>query len=133
MDDFSSLGIARVTALLREMGLESSTTNENDLKESARQNGLFLNDHTLEIDLFIVGQHSVMCDVIEALTGNGAARTRAKAWKEKPASFDSDQFIADIEAIGKGRYAQRLATRLVDHACPKYISEGIKYVADRCK
>jgi putative ATP-dependent endonuclease of OLD family len=74
-----------------------------------------------------------MCDVIDELTDNGAARARAKAWKDKPSSLDSDQFIKDIEAIGKGRFAQRLASHLVNQACPTYISEGIKYVSDRCK
>ena len=73
-----------------------------------------------------------MCDVIVELTENGAARQRAVEWKKKPDSLDPDQFIKDIEAIGKGRFAQRLATCLKPKACPDYIREAVTYVADQC-
>jgi len=36
-----------------------------------------------------------------------------------------------VETIGKGRFAQRLATRISKLKPPTYIAEAIKYVADR--
>ena len=43
------------------------------------------------------------------------------------------EFLKDINEISKGRYAQRLSTRLIGNRCPDYIKRAIKYVADRCK
>jgi putative ATP-dependent endonuclease of the OLD family len=73
-----------------------------------------------------------MCDSLMELSANEAARTRAKAWKATPASLDVEWLLKDITAISKGRFAQRLATRLGGKLCPRYILEAIKYVAERC-
>jgi putative ATP-dependent endonuclease of OLD family len=94
--------------------------------------GFFLNDHCLEVDLFKAGRHKSMSDVIAELTQNGAAKKRAGDWSAKPASMDADQFVRDIIAIGKGRYAQRLASIITKDICPNYIRDAITYVAERC-
>lgn len=132
-DDLKSLGMARIAGLLSQiLDSEPDEESEDDLRDLAKENGLFLNEDTLETDLFRAGQSDSMCDVIVELTENGAARQRAVEWKKKPDSLDPDQFIKDIEAIGKGRFAQRLATCLKPKACPDYIREAVKYVADQC-
>jgi putative ATP-dependent endonuclease of OLD family len=98
----------------------------------ARKRGIFLNEHTLEVDLFKCrpkGTTNVLIDLSE----NNAAKKRAKAWQDDPKSFDPAQYLADIGAIGKGRFAQRLATRLTGTKCPTYILEAIAYVKDRCR
>ena len=133
-DDFQSLGIARIKGLLSQiLDSEPDEESEDDLRELAKTNGLFLNDDTLEIDLLRAGQGDIMCDVVVELTDNAAAKKRATEWKGTPDSVDSEQFIKDIEGIGKGRFAQRLATRLKPNACPDYIREAVTYVADHCK
>jgi putative ATP-dependent endonuclease of OLD family len=133
-DEFESLGLARVSRLLSLiLAAAPEHDHESRLRDLGKTNGLFLNDDTLEVDLFRAGQHEVMCDTIAELTSNGAAKLRAESLKMTPGSLNSDQLIKDIEGIGKGRFAQRLATRLKQNACPTYITEAIKYVADRCK
>ena len=53
-------------------------------------------------------------------------------WAATPASLDAIRFLKDITAIGKGRFAQRLAGTLTKDICPPYIKEAIEYVAKRC-
>lgn len=133
-EDGSNLGEARVLRLLAEC------MDQNDLKgkgkdellKLAPQKGFFLNTHTLEVDLFRCGRHRSMCGTLIELSENKAARTRAEAWREDPASLDVEWLLKDITAISKGRFAQRLATRLQGSACPRYIREAIKYVAECC-
>lgn len=133
-DDLDALGVRRITGLLQEMLQdEPSAESEEELVPLAKQHGLFINNHTFEIDLFRAGRHKSMCRTIIELTDNGAARKRAEGWRDAPDTIDPDQFLKDIEAIGKGRFAQRLATRLKGNACPPYILDAIKHVTDQFK
>jgi len=50
----------------------------------------------------------------------------------KPATVDAERLVKDITAIGKGRYAQRLACIIQKDICPPYIKDAIEYVAKRC-
>jgi putative ATP-dependent endonuclease of OLD family len=94
--------------------------------------GLFLNTHTLEIDLFESGCQESLCNTLVELTENNAIKERAEGWRQDPSSLDKEQFLKDIGAVGKGRFAQRLASYLNADCCPPYIEEAIKYVAARC-
>lgn len=133
-DDGGNLGEARVQKLLallqppKPPKLKPQATNQTEL---AKKHGLFLNDYTLEVDLFRCGRHKSVCATISDLTEVGIAKTRAAAWQAKPDSLDAKRFLADIDAIGKGRFAQRLASRMKRTICPPYIAEAIAYVASR--
>jgi putative ATP-dependent endonuclease of OLD family len=133
--DQGDRGVARVLQLLQDTVpaklLAKYPTEEKQL-EFALKRGLFLNDHCLEVDLFKAGRHKSMCGAIAELTENGAAKKRAGDWAAKPASIDAGQFIKDITAIGKGRFAQRLASIITEDICPNYIRDAITYVAARC-
>ncbi len=134
-----SLGEERLIALLRKLvgPTKLEGLNTTSLLKLANDNGLFVGDHTLEVDLFRSGRPVGTCTAIEQLTNNGAAKARAVGWRGKTTTLDPKRFLADIEEIGKGRYAQRLSTIITantkSNVCPKYISSAIKYVADRCK
>ena len=52
-------------------------------------------------------------------------------WEDDLKSFDKERFLSLIDAIGKGRFAQRLATRIGDLDPPFYIEGAIKFVAER--
>lgn len=48
-----------------------------------------------------------------------------------PDSLDPSQFLKDIDSIGKGRMAQRLAAVLMKedvHVCPEYIESALNYL-----
>ena len=111
---------------------EYEALSDDERLERAPQWGVFLNSYTLEIDLFKSGCHESMCNVLIELAENNAARERAEGWHAEPDSLDKEQFLDDIGAIAKGRFAQRLASYVEKEGCPPYIEEAIRYVAARC-
>ncbi len=135
LDDGTFLGHGRVIKLLSAIMKEEeySRLNEQELVKRGPEYGIFLNNHTLEVELFLCGHHKSMCETLIELSGSNAAKKRAQVWLADPENFDKFQFLKDINMIGKGRYAQRLAARIKDAFCPGYIEEAIKYVAQRCR
>lgn len=99
-----------------------------ELLALAKASGLFLNDYTLEVDLFRCGRHKSICRTITELTEVQIAKQRAEGWLKDPTTLDAKRFLADIEEIGKGRFAQRLAGHMGGKPCPAYIKEAIEYV-----
>lgn len=99
----------------------------------ARDKGLFLNEHTLEIDLFKCGRHRSICTTIRELATSGVAKTRSQQWQDNPEELDAERFLSDIAEIGKGRFAQRLASNMAGNRCPPYIKEAIEHVVNLCR
>jgi len=133
MDDGESLGINRITSLLELItGEELDFDDEEACIETAKADGIFLNEYTFEVDFFRCGRHKSLCTTLAELTANGAAKRRAAGWKDDPDSLDPEQMLRDVEAIGKGRFAQRLATRLRGDLCPEYIREAVTFLAEKC-
>jgi putative ATP-dependent endonuclease of the OLD family len=132
-EDDGSLGVSRVTALLELItGEEPDFKDEEALREAAEGMGIFLNEYTFEVDFFRCGRHKSLCTTLSELTINGAAKKRAAAWKEAPNTLDPDQMLKDIDAIAKGRFAQRLASRLKGDLCPKYVRDAVTFLAEKC-
>jgi putative ATP-dependent endonuclease of OLD family len=52
-------------------------------------------------------------------------------WEKDRKNFDKERFLTLVDAIGKGRFAQRLATRIGDLDPPSYIEGAIKFVTER--
>jgi putative ATP-dependent endonuclease of the OLD family len=130
-----SLGVNRAESL-RALIEESRFVAASDAAGAvakAKDYGIFLNEWTLEVDLFRSGHHVEICQTIEELTEVGIAKTRARAWAASPGTVDLDRMLADIGEIGKGRFAQRLATKLKSATCPPYIKTGIEYVVALAK
>lgn len=134
-DEGGPLGYSRVVALLRHIMSEEEFGQFADAERLGRapQYGIFLNTHTLEIDLFQCGAHEIMCRTLREFTTNQNAWQRAREWAGDPKNLDKKVFLKDIEAIGKGRFAQRLASYVQKDQCPPYIREAIEYVAARCR
>jgi putative ATP-dependent endonuclease of OLD family len=127
-----SLGEKRVASLLEIMGQPTAGIGGKPLRTVASAAGLFLNDYTLEVDLFKCGLHLSMCRTLTELTESKVARARAEGWSKAPATLEVPTFLSDITAIGKGRFAQRLASRISGKLCPAYIKEALAYVSARC-
>jgi putative ATP-dependent endonuclease of OLD family len=93
--------------------------------------GIFSNLHTLEIDLF-KGQFGPA--MLQTLSEGGLSAERqewVQAWQADPDLLDTPKFLSLIEDMGKGRFAQRLATKIRELDPPDYIKRAITYVADR--
>ncbi len=130
--DGDSAGLERLRNLLSVLGGDTDLDEQEDDEVVALANaqGLFLGEHTFEIDLFRSGRNKSMCMTLAELTKSGAVKQRAEGWKASPETIDSGRFIKDIEAIGKGRFAQRLATHISKDICPKYIRDAVSYIKD---
>ena len=135
-----ALGPHRVVNQILQRLLDKHILDVNEfdaLLELAPRHGVYLNGHTFEVDLFHSGVHDAFADAMRHLTRTKAPRReRMKAWASKPDTLDAEQFLKDIEAVGKGRFAQRLASIIHEsaiEACPAYILDGVKYVASKCE
>lgn len=133
LDEGKNLGEKRILTLLQHLVLEKTAPKKDRTEqlELAREKGLFLNEYTLEVDLFTCGRENSVCKTLIELAPSEAARKRAAAWKENPAGLDAETFLGDIEQIGKGRFAQRLAGNMTGNRCPNYIKEAIEHVVAR--
>jgi putative ATP-dependent endonuclease of OLD family len=134
MPSGDSLGEKRVIELVKLISTEEETRGKKpaEFLKLAPQKGIFLGEHTLEIDLFKCGRHKTMCETLEKLSDSRAVSDRAKAWADNPASLDTKQFLKDVEAIGKGRFAQTYARRIKKPICPAYIKSAVERIASLC-
>ncbi len=128
-------GDRRVIELLRRLVPAAQLANRTNaqLLTRARQTGLFVGTVTCEPDLFAAGAHVPIGQTLVELAPGPTARQRAEAWMANPASLDREQFLKDIEEIGKGRFAQRLCGRLEAAHCPAYIADAIDHVQALCR
>lgn len=116
---------AAVTARLDDDG-------DDERRTLAAEYGIFTNDHTLEIDLFSDDDFRDL--VIATLREYGFGPTRTAlidGWEADPDSLDNEDFLALVDTIGKGRFAQRLASRMNGEAPLTYIRDAIRFVRDR--
>ena len=90
-------------------------TSFREILELAPDSGVFINTFTFEVDLFkepdAAGQ---FLTAVKGLTDNNAMHKRFAALADDPKTLDPTQFLKDIDSIGKGRVAQRLAAVLLD-------------------
>jgi putative ATP-dependent endonuclease of OLD family len=132
------LGEVRVVKQIMPHLLESETldaTEPDEILELAPSYGVFLNKHTLEVDLFNSGLSGAFEQAMNSL-GKIKMCERMARWSADPDQLDSEVFLQDIELVGKGRLAQRLASVITESKlkqCPKYILDGLKYVIDKCE
>jgi putative ATP-dependent endonuclease of the OLD family len=104
----------------------------NDFSVRCECHGVFTNVDTLEVDLF--KKKTFTNAVIETLReGNFGAKRNGliDEWDRDRKSFDKERFLTLVDAIGKGRFAQRLATRIGELDPPHYIAGAIKFVTER--
>jgi len=101
--------------------------------EVAEENGIFMTEHTLEVAMFKAGRKHSFEAVMEDLSTNGSAKQRAKKWKDDSEALDPNRMLKDIGEIGKGRFAQRWASRMLNwpkknRSCPKSIKDALEHV-----
>ena len=93
--------------------------------------GVFTNTVTLEVDLF--DDADFREPIIETLREQDFSTERQgwiDGWEADPDSLNAKSYLALIETIGKGRFAQRLAARIHDMEPPAYIRDAINFVAN---
>ncbi|ABF12347.1 ATP-dependent nuclease [Cupriavidus metallidurans] len=94
--------------------------------------GIFSNFVTLEVDLF--DDQDFTGEIIATLReSNWSEERRAwiDAWEDDPDKLNAENYLKLIDGVGKGRFAQRLASKIVGAIPPEYISKAISYVVNR--
>ena len=94
--------------------------------------GVFSNTDTLEVDLF--NDTNFTQGVIDTLRETSWSEERKgwiDGWEADPDTLDVDRYLKLIEVVGKGRFAQRLASCVGGVAPPAYIANAIDFVAER--
>lgn len=108
----------------------------DELLNIGMKNGIFINANTLEVDLFRCGLKDQFAGTMASLTRNKEMAARMTRWKDDPNSLNVEEFLSDVEAVGKGRFAQRLSTIIAKGnltKCPEYIKKGVAHVVDKCR
>jgi putative ATP-dependent endonuclease of OLD family len=145
MEDEEALGWNRTLSLVeaKEIIRTGSSPKEllatldaiddpNKFCSACEEYGVFSNVDTLEVDLF--ESSTFQAAVLQTLReGEFGAKRKAliEQWAEKPKSFDRNQFLGLVEKIGKGRFAQRLVTKLGEEKPLQYIASAIDFVVSR--
>src|SRR5690606_21665122 len=93
--------------------------------------GVFTNNHTLEIDLLWNGFAKQIIETLQEHSFSADRKDWIEEWAADPDTLEVERFLTLIEAIGKGRFAQRLASRVGGMESPDYITNAIKFVANR--
>jgi len=133
------LGPDRVVKKMMKALIDATTwdgTDFDDLLKMAPAFGIFMNTHTFEVDLFKAGLATYFTETMNAIGSNDVMKSRMRTWATETASLDADKFLNDINKVGKGRFAQRLADFVAKsgtNACPEYIKEAVEHVARKCQ
>lgn len=99
--------------------------------DRAEGSGVFLNTFTFEIDLFRASAKNEFAEAVKGLTTNKEMHARFNTLSADPGKLDPAQFLKDIDSIGKGRLAQRLASIFLaqkSDVCPPYIAAALEYM-----
>jgi len=101
----------------------------SDVRQALAQIGIFVNDWTLEAELASLYQGELV-DVYGEL---GASSTQQENMREQlidSTSESIEKVIARIEETGKGkgRFAQRLSSKVQADKIPEYIHSAIRYI-----
>ena len=120
--------------LLQDVVSGDELAGHTQLLEIARDRGFFVGEQTCEIDLLRIGAHVEIGQTLAELALGATAMTRAQGWQADPSTVDPVRLLKDITAIGKGRFAQRLSTRLAARGrWPAYMRDAVEYVRTRCR
>ena len=133
--DGKKRGEARILRLLEAIVAPEDLERRTSVQRlgMARDCGLFVGDHTCEIDLFRSGVHDEIIQTLVDLAPGNAVKTRARDLQADPGSLDSVQLMKDVTAMGKGRFAQHLSTKLTAVGWPDYMRDAVTYVRTRCR
>ena len=92
--------------------------------------GIFVNSDTLETELFKGDYAQPMIDSLREHNFSEARLALLNTWEADHSTVDDEILLKMIEQMGKGRFAQRLASRSEGKLVPDYIADAITHVID---
>lgn len=132
-DERLPLAFARVREILA-LWMEQEDINEyakfDDIWEDGEMNGVFVNDNTLEVELFQAGMGAAMASILKKHSNSWGPKRRAAmtGWINDPTTLNESKLLSWIGEVGKGRFAQAIAGSATEAVCPDYIKKALKYV-----
>ncbi|WP_148193889.1 ATP-dependent nuclease [Pseudomonas syringae] len=118
----------------RRIIAELGALSFNDFEARCDGYGVFTNVDTLEVDLFEDGDF--VAPILATLRDEDLSDERSAwvdGWEDDPDTLDIVNYLKVIEAVGKGRFAQRLASRVAGLEPPLYIQSAIDFVVRRVR
>ncbi|RAX07337.1 ATP-dependent nuclease [Photorhabdus bodei] len=111
--------------------LEWEATDFSNFSKGWEGVGIFLNDQTFEVSVANTSQLlRALLDIFDE-QGFGAKRTaRINSWRFGT-PVDSEQLLAMIVSVGKGRLSAKLAKKVPGLTPPAYIASAIEFVVSR--
>ena len=106
----------------------------DSLRKDCQAYGVFVGEITLEADLFDEGYGEAFLDVFTELRAAKTIIERTKVVANQSTPIDDvnlGHLLRDIERVGKGRFAQRLAEKVKKEKIPAYIRDAITCLIDR--
>lgn len=128
-------GKNRVLNLISVMHPQAALTDaeKTDWVATGAKYGIFVSGHTLEVDLAGSDLAPHLFETMIELADSNPARERAQAWRAKTQPVDHSQLLVDLDDIGKGRAARRLAVKIGAQQPPTYIATAISHAASSTK
>lgn len=116
---------------IAEDGVNYGPMDTSAVIAHAARRGYYVNNNTLEPELFTAGLGAAMKAVIEQeLNLRQELRDALRQWVDNPGLLDEERLLVMIERIGKGRFAQALAAHVTDRVCPDYIRSALEHIRD---
>lgn len=102
----------------------------DDLREDGEMHGIFVNDKTLEVELFQAGMGAAMVPVLQrhANSWGDSRKALMRGWIDDPTTLDERKLLSWVGEVGKGRFAQALASSATATVCPEYIKKALTFV-----
>jgi putative ATP-dependent endonuclease of OLD family len=94
---------------------------------------IFVGEVTLEADIAMRDPASVLAAFDDLVTGTRRRenfRNLVEEMRRNPSTDNQRQVVGAIERLGKGRFAQRLATRIRRESIPPYLERAINRVSE---
>lgn len=133
-------GIRCLRQINQQAAREASSLFEKeqfeDLESLRMQHSIFVGERTLEIDILNNQCHKDLVQTFRELSVSSKALENLETIMEKKDSIteeDLKRILRYIDRIGKGRFSQRLASRIKREHIPLYIEEAITSLIDKVK
>lgn len=117
-----------VKALVKDL---EAIEDYDDFSSRCEDFGVFTNTHTLEVDMFNEGLMEQIVETLREIKFSSRRLGLIKTWSEDKDTLDTEEYLKLFDVVGKGRFAQRLASRLDGVEAPDYIKDAIEFVASR--
>lgn len=112
--------------------------NNKEKRKYFKTFGAYIGEYTLEVDIFKKAtgpDRDVLCSIFNQLTNGG--QVQKNNFSAELSSGRYNKCLSKIEStysgIGKGRFAQRLATHISASMIPEYISNAIDAIVAKVR